>query len=466
MTKRILLMLFAGAAILLASCSKEPGPDAPGDGRSGVTIRFRTAEPLSIQTKAESIGTGTDDVVDRLDVYVYKNYDQDQKAHFVSADPAGLDLDEVAFTDYDIYNTKYAFIAIANLDEATANYLAGLTKDQIKSYNGGLIPLSAGNYRAHRPIMGGTGTCSVGRNYYSSAPDDGNRNVEITLYRYVARIDIEKITADFEDTSMMNRDVIVKSIAWINQVNALRPLVNWPIGTQNNDPGNIFGSRSTYLPNTDFGNPTYPDSYHYGSTNEVAGGVTSMQSSFSLASYGATGAMAASFPYLVNNNYQQASGVLNIDATGARLTDTYHAFAGESGRICSSANPGQSHELTVNRQFYVMPVARNSWNTRLCTTFAGQDDTMKLVIEVEIDGTTHYYPIRALYIQPNTVYTVQNITLKGIGSEYSNFISPQAAPASYAGPVPLGLNALVIDNIDLGATDGLGAGEIEKEERL
>ena len=223
MTRRILLFLFAGAAaILLASCNKEPGPGSPGDGQAGITVRFKTAEPLTIQTKAETIGTGTDDIVDRLDVYVYKNYDQDQKAHFVSADPAGLDLDEVAFTDYDIYNTKYAFIALANLDEATANYLAGLTKDQIKSYNGGLIPLSAGNYRAHRPIMGGTGTCSVGRDYYSSRPDDGNRDVEITLYRYVARIDIEKITADFVDASMMNQDVIVKSIAWINQVNVLR----------------------------------------------------------------------------------------------------------------------------------------------------------------------------------------------------------------------------------------------------
>ena len=458
MTRRLLLFLFAGAAaILLASCSKEPGPGGPGDGRAGVTVRFKTADPLTIQTKAEPIGTGTDDIVDRLDVYVYKNYDQDQKAHFVSADPAGLDLDEVAFTDYDIYNTKYAFIALANLDEATANYLAGLTKDQIKSYNGGLIPLSAGNYRAHRPIMGGTGTCSVGRDYYSSRPDDGNRDVEITLYRYVARIDIEKITADFVDASMMNQDVIVKSIAWINQVNALRPLVGWPIGTQSNDPGNIFGTRSTYSANTDFGNPAYPDSFHYGNTNEVASGATSMQSSFSLASYGATGALAGSFPYLVNNNYQQASGVLNINATGARLTDTYHAFAGESGRICSSTNPSQSHELTVNRQFYVYPVCRNSWSTRLCTTYAGQDDTMKLVIEVEIDGDTHYFPIRALYIQPNTIYTVENITLKGIGSEYSNFINQRTAPTALAGPVTIGSNALVIDNIELGATD-------EKEE--
>lgn len=429
--RRTLLLLSGLAALLMAAaCEKELGPGGSCNGPTSVTIRFKTAEPMTLATKAEAIGTGTDDVVDRLDVFVFKNETQTQALHWVSEDASGLDLDEVAFTDYDIYNTKYVFIVLANLDAATAAYLAGLTKDQFKSYNGGLIPLSAGNYRAHRPIMGGTGKCQVGKNYYSSKPDDGNRNVTITLRRYVARIDIEKITADFVDASLMNHDVIVKSIAWINQANALRPLMMWPWGLGDDYDGCVFGSRSTVIPGQDFGNVTYADGYHYYQTNEVLGGFTSFQSTFSLASYGGTGALASLFPYIVNNNYQVAQETLIIDATGARLTDTYHAFPGETGRICSSTNPGMSHELTVNRQFYVYPLQRGGWTTYLCTTFGSQDDSMKLVIEAEIDGVKHFYPVRAVFIQPNTIYTVENITLKGKGSDYSNFINSDGALAT------------------------------------
>ena len=88
----------------------------------------------------------------------------------------------------------------------------------------------------------------------------------------------------------------------------------------------------------------------------------------------------------------------------------------------------------------------------MCTSFTGQDDTIKLVIEVEIDGKTYFYPYRALYIQPNSRYLVRNITLKGIGSDYSNFYikkyGADVAPVSIQG-----WDELEVDNIDMGYSD-------------
>lgn len=49
-----------------------------------------------------------------------------------------------------------------------------------------------------------------------------------------------------------------------------------------------------------------------------------------------------------------------------------------------------------------------------------QDNTLKLVIEVEVDGTTMFYPIQILQPQPNTLYRIENITLKGAPSPYCN----------------------------------------------
>ena len=43
------------------------------------------------------------------------------------------------------------------------------------------------------------------------------------------------------------------------------------------------------------------------------------------------------------------------------------------------------------------------------------------MIELSIDGESWFYPIPVIYPQPNTVYKIDNITIKDYGSEYSNF---------------------------------------------
>ena len=181
----------------------------------------------------------------------------------------------------------------------------------------------------------------------------------------------------------------------------------------------------------------------------------SLQENFNLAQYGATGALAADFPYIYNNNWKLEKGVLNVDAPGYMRDATSHFFSGEEGRVCSSTNDSQTHVLNVNREFYIMPIARNSWSSEVCTVFNSQDDTMKMVIVVEINGKTYYYPYRVLYVQPNSRYLVHNITLKGLGSEYSNFYVKKYGAELNALSIE-GWQDLEVDNIDLGYKDYAG----------
>ena len=58
--------------------------------------------------------------------------------------------------------------------------------------------------------------------------------------------------------------------------------------------------------------------------------------------------------------------------------------------------------LNVNKEFYIFPISRNTYATSMCSNFDGQDDSIKMVIVVEINGKTYYYPYRALYVQPNS----------------------------------------------------------------
>ena len=447
-----ILYIAALASTLLTACNKEmPGPSVH-DEKDCVSLRLSIAPMEAFRTKADAIGAPSeDDIIDRLDIFVYTSKDTLLFDHKVYADASGVDLSDVDVKYYDVQGTYFYFFVMANLDSATADYFAQLSKNQVVTYYGGLIPLEKGNFRRHRPIMGGSGSVQLGKySWYSSQP--GDKTVEIELYRYLARFEIEKITAAFDDSDLMNSDVIVKSIAWTNVANALRPLFNFRNPNTTDNGGCVLGSRSTYFPDQEFGNLEYPDGYRYYQANENHHGWVSLQENYNLAQYGATGELAADFPYIYNNNYKVAEGTLNIDAPGYMRDATYHAFSGETGRVCSSTNASQSHVLNVNREFYIYPIGRNSYSTYMCTSFDSQDDTIKLVIEVEIDGETYYYPYRVMYVQPNSRYLVRNITLRGLGSKYSNFYVKK-----YSGSVePISISPwtdLEVNNIDLGYKD-------------
>ena len=450
--KRTLYIAAVLAVGLLTACNKDWTPESGPDQTDEITVRFSKAPMHTLRTKADSIDANEeDDTIDRLDVYVYDNKDTVLVNHHVFTDASGVDLSSIDVKYYDVSGTTLYFFALANLDEATANYLAGLSRTRICTYYGGLIPLEAGNFRAHKPIMGGAVTGSLGKSSYNYS-DTGNRELTLVLYRYLARFEIEKITADFSSSELMNSDVIVKGIVWTNVANALRPLMYFPGSNYAESPGPIWGSRSTYYSNTEFGNLEYADGYHYYQANENHHGWVSLQENYNLSGWGATGTLAADFPYIYNNNYQLAKGVINVDAPGYMATATSHFFTGEEGRVCSSTNSSQAHVFNANKVFYIYPIGRNSYGSYMCTEFNGQDDTIKMVIVVEINGETYYYPYRVMYVQPNSIYKVHNITLKGIGSEYSNFYLKKYG-ASLSAIEINGWNELEVDNIDMGYKD-------------
>ena len=53
--------------------------------------------------------------------------------------------------------------------------------------------------------------------------------------------------------------------------------------------------------------------------------------------------------------------------------------------------------------------------------YGNQNAFPKLVVELSVDGVSYFYPIQMYYPQPNTVYSIEQITLKSAGSNYSNF---------------------------------------------
>ena len=58
-------------------------------------------------------------------------------------------------------------------------------------------------------------------------------------------------------------------------------------------------------------------------------------------------------------------------------------------------------------------------------------------------------------MQPNALYTISNITLKGPGSEYSNFFERQFY-GNISAPTVLDWTDCTISNINVGYTDDTG----------
>ena len=82
------------------------------------------------------------------------------------------------------------------------------------------------------------------------------------------------------------------------------------------------------------------------------------------------------------------------------------------------------------------------------STYNDQVQYPKLVIELVINGVSKFYPVCITYPQPNTVYQVEKVTIKGEGSDYSNFIE-QKFYATYSISVK-DWDELEVNNIDVG----------------
>ena len=63
----------------------------------------------------------------------------------------------------------------------------------------------------------------------------------------------------------------------------------------------------------------------------------------------------------------------------------------------------------------------------LLCIYDNQNSYPKLVVELSVDGVSYYYTIQMYYPQPNTVYSIDQITIKSAGSDYSNFYEKKIA---------------------------------------
>lgn len=429
--RKILYIL--GLAALVAGCSKA---EQEGGMRS-VTIGFsRVPYDVSL-TKAATVNPNDrDTTVTRLDLY---EYDQEGELvdHLVWEDEDGLDLSTITHTTTSPYCEYKHWLALANFDEDSAEYFDQLGAD-IASMPQGYVPLTAGNFRLHKPLMGGPGSWS----FYE------NGSTTIQLYRYLTRIDIGTVTADFLDAGYMESDVQLKRIVITHAPNFIRPVYN--------STSQLYSSSQSVM-GTGFLGGTSPClggfTRFYTRLNSVVS-ESSATGTFTRTQYGGTGKLEGSFPFALNYNKGAAAGVLNVDATGDLRMATVHEFGPSEGILCKSDDEDWPHTFTVNRSFYTLPWFRSSYS-QVWGESNNQDDTQKMVLEVEVDGELWYYIIQLRQLECDMLYNVANITLKGKGSEFSNYY-PREYERQMNPYTVQGWDAITVSNIDLGFTDASG----------
>lgn len=428
------LIYFALACGMLAGCNKESPEMANQDGHDGMVkmeLRCQVDPLLKVDTKA---GT-TDDKVFRLDILEFDNHYVFQSHHtYTSA--TGLDLDSFIFEQWlPAGNTRY-YALLANLHEDSVNFLKSKSPSQW-NWGSNALPLSAGNWSAGHIPMGGWTYC-----YFNGSSPTA------TLRRYMFRIDIGTITADFGET-LMAKNVRVKSISIIN-ANQLFMVANRNYSESysfNTDPLGYTGNMSSLNP---FGGVTNG----YSSVNSITSTIEE-DTVWDYEELGGEGVLAAVFTPLYNYNKRKAKHVLNITAPAAIRDMCYYSVPSGSGTLA----PTGTHVYSLNRSLYGVPRYCSDGSSYYSATgfedYDYQRDYMKLVIEVEVNSVSYFYPIILRFMQPNALYSISNITLKGPGSEYSNFFERQFY-GNISAPAVLDWTDCTINNINVGYTDDTG----------
>lgn len=402
------LLAIAAIALAVSACVKDIDLSS-GNSQELFEVGFNLCvEPVTYtMTRAEDINADeTDDFIDRIDMYEFDKTG-DMLRHEVWKDPDGLDLTTVNPKSYDSNGNKHTWVFVANLDEDSAEYLAGLNADEIGEMPTGIIPLEAGNFRLHKPVM-------CGCNYSNFTK---NETKTVTLYRYLTRIEISSITADFDDESLFDKDVKINRIAIVNYPNALR-LLDKSATKVNGNYQDVLGTGYTKFTDPALGNllKMNNDCNNWEMNSSY---FDDDEGILDLTEFGGKGKLSYQYDYIINNNRLAPKGELIIDAEDDQLTASVHEFSENEGVLCSSSIAGLNHSLEVNKVFYTVPVARNS-HSNLFGDIKYQDDTQKLVIEVTIDDIPYFYIISLYELNAGMIYKIGNINLKSIGSEYSN----------------------------------------------
>lgn len=283
------------------------------------------------------------------------------------------------------------------------------------------------------------------------------------MYRYITKFEIEKVSADFDDPQLFNSDVKLKSICFTGVPNFIRPFAKSLKEVSSDSPQNVYGvgvswSSKYYFGGINSGQTTF---------NDIQGNswIDFKEGDYSPGDYGAQGVLAQRFRYINNDNICKAAGELYIDLTGDFREMVYHQFGDAEGLLASLSNPEMSHVYNTGIQLYTINYDRNSYSYLYTDYWEYQDNTQKMVIEVEIDGETNFYIVRADELIPNNVYKIHNIVIKGRGSEYSNIYMKKVGTKSSVATSPIsGLKE--IECIELGCEWDESMNERSKEECL
>ena len=391
--------------ILACACTKEDimqnsnGQTEPDTGNYELTLNI-SADGIPTKALCPEQAT-TADGLNKLDLYIFYEQSPEQNFHItLSPGPDGV-------TNYSLSgpkNERAGILAFGNLNEDTAKYLEGKTLDQLYNETSpeAWLVLSESGVDFDNIPMAGSGLYTF--------KEDGT--LDILLRRLMFRVDIEQLTIDFADEELKGKEVKVKNIIMANCLNYFVPIKSNSIG--HFYTWYLFFGQEMELEGA-FGGVEYGFEYYRNRPDgwDPAGSFT----------VDGSGKLNGTFPYVLNNNWQKPKGILNMDAEGILRDMTVQTYdtASNEGLIVSSGDKSDTpHTITVGKCFYGLLGAGHFYGT-ITSDFGNQTLTPRLIVELLIDGQSSFYPIEISMPQPNTIYEIENITIRSSGSEYSNF---------------------------------------------
>ena len=400
------IWMFLPMLVALAGCEPEPLPVSFGvesGGQEVTTFDFGVMSYEGPSTKAYAADV-EDGLVDRIDIFMYDG-SGNIYGHKVIGEYGGgaLDLNNVTFRDSDGNGVVRSYLFIANLDPDSAQYIGYLDRVDMNRYPETFIPWSAGNARVNYPLMAATAKVTFG----------STTSVSVSLMRYMSKFEIGTVTAQFWGTPDQYRNVYLQNIVFANAWDIVRVCQS--------KPQNFSGA---------FGNPEknyYMANYFLSQDEWSAYGMTyaDMHGTYNQGTWGGKGKLNQDYNYLYNDNWKHPKHSINLTAPASLVAlsqqtwDTNAYLPQNAGKLCDEYD-GSLGPFNVNRAFYTLPTKFNAWFTEPTYGDESQNNELRLVLAVKINGTLYFYSKMITGLNPNMCYKINNITLAGEPSEYPN----------------------------------------------
>ena len=414
------IWMFLPMLVALAGCEPEPLPVSFGvesGGQEVTTFDFGVMSYEGPSTKAYAADV-EDGLVDRIDIFMYDG-SGNIYGHKVIGEYGGgaLDLNNVTFRDSDGNGVVRSYLFIANLDPDSAQYIGYLDRVDMNRYPETFIPWSAGNARVNYPLMAATAKVTFG----------STTSVSVSLMRYMSKFEIGTVTAQFWGTPDQYRNVYLQNIVFANAWDIVRVCQSKPQNITG-QPTDIFGP--TGWSSGAFGNPEknyYMANYFLSQDEWSAYGMTyaDMHGTYNQGTWGGKGKLNQDYNYLYNDNWKHPKHSINLTAPASLVAlsqqtwDTNAYLPQNAGKLCDEYD-GSLGPFNVNRAFYTLPTKFNAWFTEPTYGDESQNNELRLVLAVKINGTLYFYSRMITGLNPNMCYKINNITLAGEPSEYPN----------------------------------------------